>query len=387
MEHFKKVMTPDILHSDNGGQFRNKIFEELKEMEGFEHIFGKGETPEHQGQIERFNRTLKSRIFTWIRANWGRVADERWHDEGLQSCLDAYNSNVHKTTNIAPDVWNLGRMKTPAQRQQHQGAVRALNLLLAGPKEGSQHTRWATLEQQAKESEFSAAVVAQHLEKQDVLHRRAISSTAKMQTANRMRRSGAKLKSLVVPKIGETVVFRRPVQDRKKYKKKQPAALANVEGTIIAVSTVGFSYYVEWQDDNDRTRQTYLFPSEMTVVGSGKGQAPEVKANKILLWDDVRMYIKEFSHTVQLSWKNTRNLMKTLGEQRFKPLKVLGALGSMDVPNIQTVNSSRYCEEVTVQILDQKFWALLQSNIDDLDDLMPDLDASGDDILAYLVRI
>ena len=52
----------------------------------------------------------------------------------------------------------------------------------------------------------------------------------------------------------------------------------------------------------------------MTVVGSGKGQASEVKANKILLWDDVRMYIKEFSHTVQLSWKNTRNLMKTLGE-------------------------------------------------------------------------
>ena len=86
---------------------------------------------------------------------------------------------------------------------------------------------------------------------------------AKTQTANRLRRSGNRLSKFALPTIGQKVWFRRPVHDNKKFKAKYPAALPNVQGTITVVSTVGFSYYVEWEDENQQVRVASVFPSEI----------------------------------------------------------------------------------------------------------------------------
>ena len=381
---FKQWMIPDILHSDNGGQFRNKLLEHLKEIEGFEHIFGKAETPQHQGQVKRFNRTLKTMLFKWIRANWGSVADGSWHDEGKSVCLDEYNSRIHQTTRLAPDMYVLGRMKTPTQRREHQDAVRSVNQLLVGRRSLLSRT---TMEHQAKEDEFTAAVVSLHLERRDVLHRKALSSTAKAQTANRIRRSGGRISMSAIPQIGQKVFFRRPVRYLKQFKAKNPAAPPNVEGTITAVSTVGFSFCVEWTDEKKNRRQTWLFPSELNIAGGGDSDLPEVTAPPTVLWSDLRMYIKDFSNSVQSSWQNTRALIKQLKAIKIDSAEVEQALGLMDLPDHRTVSASRYCEEATVQVLDSKFWTFLQSNIEHLGDHIQGVKINSlvDQVLAFLV--
>ena len=56
----------------------------------------------------------------------------------------------------------------------------------------------------------------------------------------------------------------------------------------------------------------------------------------------------------------------------------------MQVPDPKTVTASRYCEEVTVRVLDRKFLQFLQSHIPDIKE-MAAVDGVTDEILAYLV--
>ena len=81
-------------------------------------MHGSAETPQHQGQIERFNRTAKGLLFVWITENW-RIADEQWHSIGLEECEAKYMRTEHRTLGMTPDMYVLGRMKTPALRAQH----------------------------------------------------------------------------------------------------------------------------------------------------------------------------------------------------------------------------------------------------------------------------
>ena len=77
---FERNKVPDILHTDNHGQFVNDLMNELKGRLHFEHITGKVRTPEHQGQVERFNLTSGNLLFNWIanQTSWRRRAIEKW---------------------------------------------------------------------------------------------------------------------------------------------------------------------------------------------------------------------------------------------------------------------------------------------------------------------
>ena len=75
-EHFDTVMVPDILHSDNGPQFRNKLITRFAEVERFAHICGASDTPQHQGQVESFNKTIKKKA---VHLDGREPADIRGH--------------------------------------------------------------------------------------------------------------------------------------------------------------------------------------------------------------------------------------------------------------------------------------------------------------------
>ena len=95
-EHFKRTLVPDVLHSDNGRQFRNRLVSALSKAAGFTQVHGAAETPQHQGQIERFNRTAKGLLFVWIGQNW-EIAVEQWHDVGLAVCEEKYTRSHHQS--------------------------------------------------------------------------------------------------------------------------------------------------------------------------------------------------------------------------------------------------------------------------------------------------
>jgi hypothetical protein len=148
---------------------------------GFTQVHGAAETPQHQGQIERFNRTAKGLLFVWIGQNW-EIAVEHWHDVGLAACEEKYMRSDHRTLGMPPDIYVLGRMRAPALRM-----TATLNHLLAGPNAplpgyGNYSDAFArpTMAQQTRVGEFNAACVALQLETLD-LHSQAESATVKAQ--------------------------------------------------------------------------------------------------------------------------------------------------------------------------------------------------------------
>ena len=119
---FERNIVPDILHTDNHGQFVNDLMNELKGRLHFEHITGKVRTPEHQGQVERFNLTSGNLLFNWIanQTSWRR-AIEKWPTTGIEFINRQYNGRKHSSIGIPPDAFRFGRMRNPAARQALAG--------------------------------------------------------------------------------------------------------------------------------------------------------------------------------------------------------------------------------------------------------------------------
>ena len=88
-----------IFHSDNGGEFTaNSVKAFITNVMKAEIVHGAPYRPQTQGQIERFNRTLKSRLRKALGAenrNWIAIID---------SIVRQYNSIQHKATQLSPFV-------------------------------------------------------------------------------------------------------------------------------------------------------------------------------------------------------------------------------------------------------------------------------------------
>ncbi|KAF7689094.1 Pro-Pol polyprotein [Cucumispora dikerogammari] len=88
-----------IFHSDNGGEFTsNEVQEYIEQKMGARIIHGAPYHPQSQGQIERFNRTLKSRIRKFLgpqNRNWVSILD---------NVVYQYNTVKHKATDLSPFV-------------------------------------------------------------------------------------------------------------------------------------------------------------------------------------------------------------------------------------------------------------------------------------------
>ncbi|RCN24317.1 integrase core domain protein [Ancylostoma caninum] len=86
---------PKCILSDQGGEFDNKLMQELRALMGIDHVFTKGYNPRENGLTERFNQTLiqmlrkKARVPT----EWDRI---------LPACVFAYNTTVHESTGESP---------------------------------------------------------------------------------------------------------------------------------------------------------------------------------------------------------------------------------------------------------------------------------------------
>ena len=88
---------PNKIHTDNGKEFKNKDFNEFCQQYNIEHIFGRPYTPHHQGQIERFYRTLKTKIFKQMAFK----KTSRWIDM-LKETVYSYNIKTHRAHNSTP---------------------------------------------------------------------------------------------------------------------------------------------------------------------------------------------------------------------------------------------------------------------------------------------
>lgn len=97
LESIFKVYPCNILHSDNGTEFKNKSLSNLCSKYQIKQIFGTPYHPQSQGCIERFNQTLKNLIKRYLFA-----AQTKNYTGALPSLIQNYNNSIHSTIKDTP---------------------------------------------------------------------------------------------------------------------------------------------------------------------------------------------------------------------------------------------------------------------------------------------
>lgn len=95
---FRSILSdrvPKKLQTDKGKEFFNRDFAALMESKGIHHFASQSD--QKAAVVERFNRTLKSRIWTYFTAK----RTYRWVDD-LQRFVDGYNHSLHRSIGMAP---------------------------------------------------------------------------------------------------------------------------------------------------------------------------------------------------------------------------------------------------------------------------------------------
>ena len=109
--------TPEYFLTDNGREFDNKFLANVLREYGVKHVT----TPPYHPQadpVERCNRTLKTMIATYIKA------DQREWDIHIHEFRHAINTAVQSSTKISPAFLNYGRHPKPVKslRRETEGA-------------------------------------------------------------------------------------------------------------------------------------------------------------------------------------------------------------------------------------------------------------------------
>ena len=94
---------PDSIHTDQGTNFESTLFQEMCEVLEINKTRTTSYHPAGNGQVENFNRTLKSLLKVRVTEN-----TNTW-DEYLGACLMAYRSSIHKSTGYTPFHLMFGR--------------------------------------------------------------------------------------------------------------------------------------------------------------------------------------------------------------------------------------------------------------------------------------
>jgi hypothetical protein len=92
---------PKVIHSDNGSEFVAKIYKDFLKSRGIEIFYGQTYSAQQQGTIERFNRTLKSLIYSYITTRQGQSYAQRYYDK-LQDFVKNYNTSIHSSIKARP---------------------------------------------------------------------------------------------------------------------------------------------------------------------------------------------------------------------------------------------------------------------------------------------
>ena len=86
----------EVIISDQGREFVNKVKEELLQLTGTEHRVTSAYHPQSNGLTERFNQTLQTALIKVV-----NDTQDDW-DEHLSSVLFAYRTAQQKATKLSP---------------------------------------------------------------------------------------------------------------------------------------------------------------------------------------------------------------------------------------------------------------------------------------------
>ncbi|KAL5517918.1 hypothetical protein EMCRGX_G003562 [Ephydatia muelleri] len=100
---FMRMGLPNVLTTDNGSEFRNKLNAAMLKKLGIRHSFITPYHPQSNGLDERYNQTLQSMLSKAVMGH-----KEMW-DEFIDSAVFAYNTSTHESTTYSPFQVMFGR--------------------------------------------------------------------------------------------------------------------------------------------------------------------------------------------------------------------------------------------------------------------------------------
>lgn len=95
---------PDVLSSDNGGEFSSEKMKDLAVKFDIDYRYSEPYNPKTNGCVERVNATIKNKIAKFLADH----KSKRYIDE-LQHLVYSYNTSVHATTGFTPFQVHRGR--------------------------------------------------------------------------------------------------------------------------------------------------------------------------------------------------------------------------------------------------------------------------------------
>ena len=99
-----KVGCPEVIMSDGGSEFSNRLNQELSKLLHMKWSVTTPYHPQANGQVERFNRTFEEMMSKHLTEGQHLV----W-DEFVQQCIHAYNTSVNSATGFTPFELQYGR--------------------------------------------------------------------------------------------------------------------------------------------------------------------------------------------------------------------------------------------------------------------------------------
>ena len=102
-EFFLRFSLPEQIHSDQGGQFESKLFQEMARILQIKKTHTTPYHPQSDGVVEQFNRTLLSMLSIVLEDNpW------QWEEQLRKVCY-AYNTSAHPGLGHSPFYLMFGR--------------------------------------------------------------------------------------------------------------------------------------------------------------------------------------------------------------------------------------------------------------------------------------
>jgi len=89
---------PDLLVTDNGSEFKNKSMAKLCEDFGIKQVFNRAGDKTSQGVVERFNRTIMTKIQKYLTAT-----GEHNYVDVLPDLVENYNNTYHRSIKMTPN--------------------------------------------------------------------------------------------------------------------------------------------------------------------------------------------------------------------------------------------------------------------------------------------
>lgn len=359
-----QFFVPDIIQSDNGRQFRNALVKALAAETGFKHLRGSPHTPEHQGQVERFNRTIKEAIFGWICKS---KTPSDWHSYVAKE-ITRYNRTKHSTTGFPPEKLVFGRLRNPQDRATDDDEKLSL---LAWARRDQRFTLRAGEELFNIQENITALQVIAHVEHKGELARAALNGIAKRNARNRFC-VGDNVAANPLLTLGAEVIVPRP---QKGIESKDPTQTKNIEGTVVAASLEANRYGVEIESDEGKGGTVWEPATRIIVASSGQ---PTAKKELNISWREIKIRAQEFiDFKIDADWRDTRALIKKIQSEAVvdDEREIDEALGRLELPNELEAAPNLINETIVIQVLDRLFMAHLigQAGYETLkyDDLSP----------------